>query len=101
MHSEWRTSYGTTYFYHLLIFSQPFKMESTTTQSRAILASEVFKQDPKLSVRAAARIHRVSATTLRRRRVGGQARHNKPINSKKLTNLEELVILKRILDLDS
>jgi hypothetical protein len=52
------------------------------------------------SSRSAAAIYSVAETTLRRRRAGRPARRDCQPNSKKLTQLEEEVIVKYILDLD-
>ncbi|KFZ24719.1 hypothetical protein V502_00815 [Pseudogymnoascus sp. VKM F-4520 (FW-2644)] len=76
-------------------------MESSSIESRTILALEALKNDPKLSVRTAAKIYIVPEATLRYRRVGRQSRRDMPANSRKLTDLEESVILQRVLDLDS
>ncbi|KAJ8111257.1 hypothetical protein OPT61_g6105 [Boeremia exigua] len=51
-------------------------------------------------LRSAAAIYSVAETTLRRRRAGRPARRDCQPNSKKLTQLEEEVIVKYILDLD-
>jgi hypothetical protein len=50
--------------------------------------------------RSAATIYSVAETTLRRRRAGILARRDCQPNSKKLTQLEEQVIISHILDLD-
>jgi hypothetical protein len=52
------------------------------------------------AARTAAAIYNVAETTLRRRRAGKSARRDCQPNSKKLTQLEEEVIVKYILDLD-
>ena len=75
-------------------------MESFSNERHIILALEALKKDPKLSVRAAAKIYSVPDRTLRRRCTGIQSRRDISANSKKLTNLEESVLLQRILDLD-
>jgi hypothetical protein len=53
------------------------------------------------SVRAAAQTYNAPRTTLRRRRAGKPARRDCQPNSKKLTQVEEEVIVSYILDLDS
>jgi hypothetical protein len=50
--------------------------------------------------RPAATVYNVAETTLRRRRAGVPARRDCQPNSKKLTRLEEEVIVSYILDLD-
>jgi DDE superfamily endonuclease len=76
-------------------------MESTSTESRIILAIQALKQDPKLSVRRATEIYKVPRSTLRDRRVGRVVRREMSTNSKALTDLEEEAIVQRILDLDT
>jgi hypothetical protein len=76
-------------------------MESLPKRSRVILALEALKKDPKLSVRKAATIYAVLRTSLHRRRAGKQPRCELPANSRKLTDLEEKVLLERVLDLDA
>jgi hypothetical protein len=76
-------------------------MEYSLQESRLILAIEALKKDPKLSVRSAANIYNIPETTLRYRRDGKKSRRDMSANLRKLTNLEESVILRRVLDLDS
>jgi hypothetical protein len=70
-------------------------------ESLVILALEAVKKDPSLSLRAAAKIYGIDHTKLVRRRRGICVRRDIPANSRKLTDLEESVILQYILDLDS
>jgi hypothetical protein len=65
------------------------------------LALQALQNDPKLSLRAAARIYSVDHEKLSRRRRGKQSRRDIQANSRKLTDLEESVIVQYILDLDS
>ena len=76
-------------------------MDSHCNESRIILALEALKKDPKLTERRVAKIYNVSRTSLHRRRDGIAARRDSTINSKKLTDLEELAIVQYILNLDS
>ena len=76
-------------------------METTSKESRIILAIQALKGSQKLSIRSAARIYNVSETTLRERRAGRPARRDIAANSRKLTDLEESVIVQHILELDS
>jgi len=76
-------------------------MESLPKESRIILALEALKKDPKLSVRKAAAIYDIPRSSLGDRRAGIQPRRELPANSRKLTDLEEKVILERVLDLDA
>jgi hypothetical protein len=63
------------------------------------LALQVMQNDPGLSARAAGKIYSVNHEKLCRRRHGIQPRRDNPANSRKLTDLEESVIARNILDL--
>jgi hypothetical protein len=76
-------------------------MESLPRESRLILALEALKKDPKLSVQKAATIYEVPESSLCDRRAGEKSRREIPANSRKLTDLEEKVLLERVLDLDT
>ena len=75
-------------------------MEPPPKESRIILAFEAIKKDPKLSIRKAAMIYEVLQSSLQHRRAGKQPRRKISANLRKLTDLEEKVLLKRVLDLD-
>jgi len=70
-------------------------------EAQVQLALQALQNDPKLSLRAAARIYSVHHTKLSRRRRGKESRRDIPANSRKMSDLEELVIIQYILDLDS
>jgi Tc5 transposase DNA-binding domain len=76
-------------------------MESSSVECRIILALKALENNQNLTSRAAAKIYKVPRTTLLRRRDGKKSRRDISANLRKLTNLEESVILQRILDLDS
>jgi phage regulator Rha-like protein len=76
-------------------------METSSIECRIILALRALENDQNLTSRAVAKIYEVPHTTLLRRRDGKKSRRDISANSRKLTNLEESVILQRILDLDS
>jgi hypothetical protein len=76
-------------------------MESSSNENRILLAIKALQKDQKLTIRAAARIYQVSHTTLIRRRARDKSRRDIMANSRNLTDLEEDVLLKRILSLDS
>jgi hypothetical protein len=76
-------------------------MESSSIESRIILALQALQKNPKLSLRKAAILYNIPASTLCDRRAGKQSRRDMIVNSKKLTETEEQVVLERILDLDS
>ena len=70
-------------------------------EAQVQLALQALENDPKLSLRVAARIYSVHHTKLSRRRRGKESRRDIPANSRKMTDLEESVIVQYILDLDS
>ena len=76
-------------------------MESSSQESRVILALQALKNDPYLTTRRAAKVYNVPYTTLIDRCSGRQSRHDIQPKSRKLTDLEESVIVQYILDLDS
>jgi hypothetical protein len=76
-------------------------MHHKNDEDQIILALQALEKDPKLSLRAAAEIYAVHHTKLSRRRRGQQSRRDIPANSRKLTDLEESVIVQYILDLDA
>ena len=76
-------------------------MESSSIESRIILALEAFRKDPKLSIRSLASIYNVPRTTLQHRIAGRPSRRDIPTNSKKLTPIEETVLFETILDPDT
>ncbi|KAL5399855.1 hypothetical protein PMIN03_013120 [Paraphaeosphaeria minitans] len=80
---------------------QPTTIQSRYNEAHISLAITAINQNQLQSGRRAAAIYRVSETTLRRRRAGITARRDCEPNSKKLTKLEEEVITRYILDLDS
>ena len=76
-------------------------METSSIESRIILAIEALKNDPALTVLSAATTYNVPRTTLHRRHAGQDSRRDISANLRKLTDLEEKVLLDWILDLDS
>ena len=70
-------------------------------ECRVILALRALKRIPKLSFREAAKIYLISDRTLRRRRDGKLPRRDNSANLRNLTDLEEGMLLERILDLDA
>lgn len=65
------------------------------------LALQALQSTKTLSIRKAAKIYNISRTTLSRRKKGRSDRDAFAIKTRKLTILEEDVVLQRILDLDS
>src|SRR6478752_2452280 len=76
-------------------------MSQSFKESQIILALQAYQADPKLSLRRAAKIYDVSFDALNRRHHGIPAREDYIPSSRKLSNLEEEVIVQYILDLDS
>ena len=76
-------------------------MESLPKESRIILALEALKKDSKLSIRKATTIYKIPKSSLYNRHTGKNPRCELPANSRKLTDLEEKVLLKRVLDLNT
>ena len=74
-------------------------MPQKNDESQLILAIQAMQKDPKLRPRAAARIYSVDHRKLGRRLQGVLSRHNISANSRKLTDLEESVLVQYILDL--
>ena len=82
-------------------FSPQNKMGTLPKESDLVLALEALKKDSKLSVWKAATIYKISEISLHNWCAGKQSQSELPANSQKLTNLEEKVILERVLDLDA
>lgn len=76
-------------------------MEIQTKEARIILAIEAIRMSKKLSQRSAAKIYKVPLSTLSDRMAGRTYRPETKANGLKLTELEEEVILRNILDMDS
>ena len=80
---------------------RPNNTESVHKEGRVVLAISAINQNQFQSVRRAAETYNVPETTLRDRRAGKALRRDCEPNSKKLTKLEEIVIIQHVLDLDS
>lgn len=76
-------------------------MPTTTNESRIILAIEAIRLNPKLSCRAAAKAYNVPESTLRHRMKGRASLADRRPGAQNLTESEEEVIVRYILDLDS
>lgn len=75
-------------------------MEIHTQEARIILAIEAIRSSKKITCQAAAKIYKVPRSTLQARMAGRPSRRDLRANSLKLTNLEEEVIIRHILDMD-
>ena len=76
-------------------------MEVYTQEARIILAIEAIRTSKKLSRRSAAKIYNIPYATLSYRITGWTSRCDTKANCLKLTELEEDVIVRYILDLDN
>src|ERR1700750_1829049 len=76
-------------------------MESSSQESRILLALQAIKPRRNLTIRRAAKVYNVPYTTLRNRRQGKPTREDMIPNSRKLTELEEETLVQYILDLNS
>ena len=74
-------------------------MPQEDDERKIILALQAMQNDPKLSARAAAKIYSCSHYKLSSRKLGIRPRRDIPANSRKLTDLEESVLVQHILDL--
>ncbi|KAH7463246.1 hypothetical protein FOMA001_g18207 [Fusarium oxysporum f. sp. matthiolae] len=75
-------------------------MSQSNKEAQILLALHAYQADPKLSLRRAAKIYEVNFSTLYRRNSGMQARSDCIPNNRKLSDLEEQIIVQYILDLD-
>ncbi|KAJ3469699.1 hypothetical protein MRS44_003764 [Fusarium solani] len=76
-------------------------MSATTIEARTLLALQALQNNPKLSIRRAASTYTVDERRLRRRQQGIQSRRDTIQKSRKLSDLEEEILIHFILDLDS
>jgi hypothetical protein len=76
-------------------------MSQSSNEARILLALQALQNNPKLSLRQATKAYQVRFSTLRDRRNGIQSRGNTIPKSRKLSDLEEQIIVQFILDLDS
>ena len=74
-------------------------MPQKDDERNIILALQAMQNNPKLSARTAAKIYTISHGKLSRRKRGIQSRRDISANSRKLTDLEESMLVQRILDL--
>src|SRR6266566_5024575 len=76
-------------------------MASTSNECQLQLALQAFEKDPQLSVREAARLYNIPHSILSTRINGVSARATTMANSRKLTALEEEVVVREVLNLNS
>jgi hypothetical protein len=75
-------------------------MSQSNKEAQILLALQAYQADPKLSLRRAAKVYDVNFSTLHARHNGISARCDWVPKSRKLSDLEEQVIVQYILDLD-
>src|SRR5450432_4690838 len=75
-------------------------MSIQTQEARIILAIEAIRTSQKLTLTATAKIYDIPRSTLRDRMKGRTTIHDRRPSNQKLTELEEIVLLRYILDLD-
>ena len=75
--------------------------QSSNYEARLLLAIQALEQGQFQSVREAAKAYSVNRNTLSNRRAGVSSRRDCTLTMRKLTDLEESVIVQYILDLDS
>jgi hypothetical protein len=76
-------------------------MSQSSKEARMLLALQALQNSTKLSMRRAASNYEVNRKALRRRQQGIQSRRDTTPNSRRLTDLEEQIIIEFILNLDS
>lgn len=76
-------------------------MESQSKEARTLLAVVAFKRDSTQSIRKLAHIYNLTRSTLTDRIQGRASRISLPANSRKLDLIEEEVIVREVLELDS
>ncbi|GKU10279.1 unnamed protein product, partial [Fusarium langsethiae] len=76
-------------------------MPQSSNEAKILLAIQALQNNPKLSLRRAAKIYEVGFGTLRNRQNGIQSRDAWVPKSRRLTDLEEQIIVQFLLDLDS
>ena len=76
-------------------------MSQPSIEAKTLLALQALQNNPKLSVRRAAKMYEIDDRRLRRRQQGIQSRRDWIPKSRKLSDLEEQIIVQLVLDLDS
>jgi hypothetical protein len=76
-------------------------MSQAINEGDILLALQALQNDPKLSLRRAAKLYNVDHRRLSDRKKGIRSRRDIMPNSRKLSDLEEQILLQSIIDLDS
>ncbi|EGU81663.1 hypothetical protein FOXB_07824 [Fusarium oxysporum f. sp. conglutinans Fo5176] len=76
-------------------------MSQPSNEVIILLALQALQHDPKMSLRRAASVYKVDRFALRRRQRGIQSRRDTIQKTRRLSDLEEQIIVQFILDLDS
>ena len=81
--------------------SQPNRVQISSNEGSLLLAISALQSGQYKSVSAAAATYQVSKATLARRLRGGTSREDYTLSNKKLSHVEEEVIVQNILKLDA
>jgi hypothetical protein len=76
-------------------------MPQPSNEAKTLFVLQALQNDPKLSIRRAAKIYEIDERRLRRRQNSIQSRRDNIPNLRKLSDLEEQIIVQFLLDLDS
>jgi hypothetical protein len=76
-------------------------MSQPSDEAKTLFALQTLQNNPKLSIRRAAKIYEISEHRLRRRQKGIQSRRDFIPKSRKLSDTEEDIIVQFVIDLDS
>jgi len=88
--------------YHLLrVIPRPKRVQTSSKEGSILLAMSAFQSGQCASAFAAAKAYKVKRKTLYRRINGGTSREDYTPSSKRLSYIEEEVIVKNILELDA
>ena len=81
--------------------SQPERVQISTNEGNLLLAISAFQSHQCASISAAAATYKAPKATLARRIDGGTSREDYTPNNKRLSNIEEEVVVQNILKLDT
>ena len=82
-------------------FSQELSMSQPSKEARLLLAVQAFQRNPKKKLRVLTRYYTMPYSTLQKRVQGQLPLSERRLAMHKLTEIEEKVILQRVIDLDT
>jgi len=91
--SERNTFHALHHFHIQPLFSPQPNMTARLNEARLLLALQALQDDKNLSLRKAAKIYNINYITLFHRRASRPTRRDIPANLRKLTDLEEKIII--------